>query len=102
MAGPDYPDISGNLSPVCGCNVEQAAARGLTQRRWTPCCAPERHTDPAGAISYVQALDIVRRIPYINIQYPVRNIAVNNAFEGFSMTAAWTWNLDFSKITPAA
>lgn len=104
----DYPDISGNLEPLYagyntgdgGCN----AACYANEEVDALLRAQNASTDPAERNQLMfQALDIVTdEIPYINIQYPVRNIAVNNAFEGFSMTAAWTWNLDFSKITPAA
>ena len=50
-----------------------------------------------------QALDIItEEVPYIIVQYPIRNVAQNNAFTGFAMNGSWIWNLYFKTIAPAA
>lgn len=106
MAGweADYPDPSGNLLPLCqGDNSSNAAAynnetvTGLINQQLKLSDPTERND------LLFQALDIVaEETPYIYLYYPVKNIAMNSAYEGVTMNASWIWNIHFQDVHPVA
>ena len=106
MAGweADYPDPSGNLLPLCqGENSSNAAA--YNNEQVTALLNQQNQlSDPVARNDLMfQALDIVTaENPYIYLYYPVKNIAMNKAYEGVSMNASWIWNIHFQDVHPVA
>lgn len=106
MAGweADYPDPSGNLVPLCqGGNSSNAAA--YDNAAVTDLIAQQaQSSDPTERNDLMfQAFDIItQENPYIYIYYPVKNIAMNSAYEGVTMNASWIWNIHFQDVKPVA
>ena len=106
MAGweADYPDPSGNLLPLCqGGNSSNAAA--YNNEEVTNLINQQLQiSDPVARNDMMfQALDIVMaETPYIYMYYPVKNIAMNAAYEGVTMNASWIWNIHFQDVHPAS
>lgn len=104
MAGweADYPDPSGNLLPLCqGGNSSNAAA--YNNETVTDLINQQlKLSDPTERNDLLfQALDIVaEETPYIYLYYPVKNIAMNSAYEGVTMNASWIWNIHFQDVHP--
>lgn len=105
MAGweADYPDPSGNLMPLCqGGNSSNSAAYNNEEvtnliNQQLQLSDPTQRND-----LMFQALDIVMEdVPYIYLYYPVKNIAINSAYEGVTMNASWIWNIHFQDVHPA-
>lgn len=106
MAGweADYPDPSGNLMPLCqGGNSSNSAAYNNEEvtnliNQQLQLSDPTQRND-----LMFQALDIVMEdVPYIYLYYPVKNIAINSAYEGVTMNASWIWNIHFQDVHPVA
>ena len=104
MAGweADYPDPSGNLMPLCqGGNSSNAAAYNNEEvtnliNQQLQLSDPTQRND-----LMFQALDIVmEEVPYLYLYYPVKNIAINSAYEGVTMNASWIWNIHFQDVHP--
>ena len=104
MAGweADYPDPSGNLLPLCqGGNSSNAAA--YNNEEVTNLINQQLQlSDPTQRNELMfQALDIVMaETPYVYMYYPVKNIAMNAAYEGVTMNASWIWNIHFQDVHP--
>lgn len=102
----DFPDITGNIEPLfAGYNTGEGGSNAASYANDEVdelLRAQNASTDPSERNQLMfNVLDIVANdLPYINVQYPVRNVALSNSFEGFNMTAAWLWNLRFANITP--
>jgi hypothetical protein len=41
-------------------------------------------------------------VPYVFVDYPVKQVTINANYTGFAMNASWIWNLYFKNIHPAA
>lgn len=103
----DYPDIAGNLEPLyASANAGEGGGNTAAYKN------PEvdrlieeqaANIDPAGRNDQVfKALDIITNdVPYIFIEYPVRQTVLNKKFTGFTMNASWLWNLNFKDIRSA-
>lgn len=106
MAGweADYPDPSGNLMPLCqGGNSSNAAA--YNNEEVTSLINQQLQlSDPTQRNDLMfQALDIVMdEVPYVYLYYPVKNIAINSAYDGVTMNASWIWNIHFQDVHPVA
>lgn len=104
----DYPDISGNIEPLYASYnaITGGANAAVYQNEEVDAfiTAQAASTDPTERNDLMfQALDIItEEVPYIIVQYPIRNVAQNNAFTGFAMNGSWIWNLYFKTIAPAA
>jgi len=106
MAGweADFPDPSGNLTPLFqGGNSSNTAAYNnqevtdLINRQAQSSDVTERND------MMFRALDIIiADTPYIFIYYPVKNIAMNKNYTGVTMNASWIWNIHFQDVRPAA
>ncbi len=83
MAGweADYPDPAGNLI------TKQAQSSD----------SGERNT------LMFEAFDIITdEVPYIFVYYPTKYLALNSAYTGVTMNAAWSWNLHLQNARPVA
>ena len=106
MAGweADYPDPSGNLQPLCQGGNSSNAADYNNEEVTSLINQQAQLSDPAARNDLMfQALDIVTaETPYIYLYYPVKNIAMNSAYEGVTMNASWIWNIHFQDVHPTA
>lgn len=106
MAGweADYPDPSGNLQPLCQGGNSSNAADYNNEEVTSLINQQAQLSDPTERNDLMfQALDIVTaETPYIYLYYPVKNIAMNSAYEGVTMNASWIWNIHFQDVHPTA
>ncbi len=105
MAGweADYPDPSGNLTPLYQTDNSSNAAAYANETVNDLISKQAASSDPAERNSLMfQAFDaIIPETPYIFLYYPVKNIAMNKAYTGVNMNASWIWNIHFQNAQPA-
>ncbi|MFA6942036.1 MAG: ABC transporter substrate-binding protein [Clostridiaceae bacterium] len=100
----DYPDISGNIEPLFA--SANAGADGANAAAYVNpevdklIAAQAASTNPTERNDLVfQALDIItNEVPYIFVDYPIKQTVLNEKFTGFTMNASWLWNLYFKNI----
>jgi ABC-type transport system substrate-binding protein len=110
MAGweADYPDVSGNIEPLLdGANAGEggANAAAYSNSKVDDLIAQQSVLSDESARNQLlfQALDIVNdEVPYVFVDYPVKQVTINANYTGFTMNASWIWNLYFKNIHPAA
>ena len=110
MAGweADYPDVSGNIEPLLdGANAGEggANAAAYSNTKVDDLIAQQSVLSDESARNQLlfQALDIVNdEVPYVFVDYPVKQVTINANYTGFTMNASWIWNLYFKNIHPAA
>lgn len=104
MAGweADYPDPSGNLTPLYqGGNSSNSAAydnadvNDLITKQMA-----ESNPTVRNDLMF-QAFDIITQdTPYLFVYYPIKNIAMNKDYTGVEMNASWIWNIHFQDVHP--
>jgi peptide/nickel transport system substrate-binding protein len=110
MAGweADYPDVSGNIQPLLdSANAGEggANAAAYSNSKVDDLIAQQSVLSDESARNKLlfQALDIVNEdVPYVFVDYPVKQATINAKYTGFTMNASWIWNLYFKNIHPAA
>ncbi len=104
----DFPDVSGNIEPLyASANAGEGGANAAAYQNETVdslITQQSQLTDPAERNQLLfQALDIITEdVPYIFMDYPVKQTTINKKYTGFTMNASWMWNLYFKDIHPAA
>ncbi|MEA4815197.1 MAG: ABC transporter substrate-binding protein [Oscillospiraceae bacterium] len=110
MAGweADYPDVSGNIQPLLeGSNAGEGGANSAAYVNDQVDSLISQQSvlsdESARNALLFQALDIVNEdVPYVFLDYPVKQATINAKYTGFTMNASWIWNLYFKNIHPAA
>lgn len=104
MAGweADYPDPSGNLTPLFqGGNSSNSAAYANDQVDALIDQQMQSNNPTERNDLMFQALDIITQDnPYIFLYYPVKNIAMNKDYTGVMWNASWIWNITFHNVHP--
>lgn len=104
----DYPDVSGNIEPLyAAANAGEGGANAAAYVNETVdnlISQQSQITDPVQRNTLLfQALDIITNdVPYIFLDYPVKQTTINSKYTGFTMNASWIWNLYFKNVHPAA
>lgn len=104
----DYPDIAGNLEPLyASANAGEGGGNAAAYKNSEVDKLIEEQgssINPAERNDKVfKALDIITGdVPYIFIEYPIKQTVLNKKFTGFTMNASWLWNLNFKDIHPAS
>lgn len=100
----DYPDIAGNIEPLySSANTGEGGSNTavyVNDQVDELIALQSQTTDPDQRSEYLfQALDIITEdIPYIFLEYPNRQVTMQNGYEGFTLNASWLWNLQFKNI----
>lgn len=106
MAGweADYPDPSGNLTPLYqGGNSSNAAAYQNDEVDKLIADQAQSSDPTQRNDDMFQAFDIITQdVPYVFLYYPVKNIAMNKAYTGVTMNASWIWNIHFQSVHPVS
>lgn len=106
MAGweADYPDPSGNLTPLYqGGNSSNAAAYQNDEVDKLIADQAQSSDPTQRNDDMFQAFDIITKdVPYVFLYYPVKNIAMNKAYTGVTMNASWIWNIHFQSVHPVS
>jgi len=100
----DYPDISGNIEPLyasASVGADGTNAAAYVNKKVDELIAAQAVSSKPGERNDLifQALDIITDdVPYIFLEYPIKQTVLNKKFTGFTMNASWLWNLYFKNI----
>lgn len=105
MAGweSDFPDPSSNMESLYTSGLSSNAADYKNDEVDKLLKQQKALSDPAERNSLMfQAYDIITKdTPYVFMYYPIKHIAMNKAYTGVTMNAAWSWNIQFQDACPA-
>lgn len=104
MAGweADFPDPSANLESLYSAGISSNSAAYDNPEVDRLIKEQKKSSDPTERNDLMfQAYDIItQETPYVFMYYPVKHIAMNAAYTGVTMNAAWSWNIQFQDAHP--
>lgn len=104
MAGweSDFPDPSSNMESLYLSGLTSNAADYNNPKVDKLLKEQKALSDPAARNDLMfQAYDIITKdTPYVFMYYPIKHIAMNKAYTGVTMNAAWSWNIQFQDAHP--
>ena len=103
----DYPDVSGNIEPLyLSANAGKGGANAAAYKNDQVdklITEQSKLTDASQRNQLLfQALDLINQdVPYVFLDYPIKQATINKKYTGFTMNASWIWNMFFKNIHPA-
>lgn len=99
----DVPDPAGNLTPLYQTDNSSNAAAYSNAQVDELIAQQAQSSDPTERNDLMfQAFDIITEdVPYIFVYYPTKNLVMNSSYTGVTMSAAWSWNMQFQGARPA-